>query len=189
MLGRGRSDYKKDCVVAAIEDAGLECTPLTEWCVPWTSDSKLREEIKEATLYLTLEPTAERKGEVLPPITELIEVSGISRVVIGCPHPIPELTMEGSATLHSAGLQISMGVEQEDCELLISKYAIMANTKLQRMARSHVKQFGRPLGFLHCSVVDSDNIEAFARHGNALYVPLSRCHRIEDSLLFILNLF
>jgi len=27
--------------------------------------------------------------------------------------------------------------------------------------------FKRPLGYLHCSVVDSDNIEAFARRGNA----------------------
>lgn len=27
--------------------------------------------------------------------------------------------------------------------------------------------FKKPLGFLHCSVVDSDNIEAFARQGNA----------------------
>jgi hypothetical protein len=27
--------------------------------------------------------------------------------------------------------------------------------------------FKRPLGYLHCSVVDSDSIEAYARHGNA----------------------
>jgi hypothetical protein len=27
--------------------------------------------------------------------------------------------------------------------------------------------FGRPLGFLHCSVVDSVDLEAFAQHGNA----------------------
>ena len=43
----------------------------------------------------------------------------------------------------------------------------MVNEKLQRLARKHYKQFKKPLGFLHCSVVDSDNIEAFARHGNA----------------------
>ena len=27
--------------------------------------------------------------------------------------------------------------------------------------------FKRPLGYLHCSVVDTDNVEAFARRGNA----------------------
>ena len=35
------------------------------------------------------------------------------------------------------------------------------------MARNHSKAFGRPLGFLHCSVVDSDDIDSFARNGNA----------------------
>jgi hypothetical protein len=34
------------------------------------------------------------------------------------------------------------------------------------MARKHSQKFGRPLGFLHCSVVDSDEVEAFARNGN-----------------------
>ena len=34
------------------------------------------------------------------------------------------------------------------------------------MARKHFNAFGRPLGFLHCSVVDSDDVESFARNGN-----------------------
>jgi hypothetical protein len=34
------------------------------------------------------------------------------------------------------------------------------------MARKHFESFGRPLGFLHCSVVDSDDVESFARNGN-----------------------
>jgi len=34
------------------------------------------------------------------------------------------------------------------------------------MARKHFNSFGRPLGFLHCSVIDSDNVESFARNGN-----------------------
>jgi hypothetical protein len=33
------------------------------------------------------------------------------------------------------------------------------------MARKHFNLFGRPLGFFHCSVVDSDTVETFARHG------------------------
>jgi len=167
ILGRGTSDYSQDCIRAAIKDAGLEATPLREWCVAWTSNRKLREDIAESTLYVTLEPSAERHGNSLPPMTELIEVSGIPRVVIGCPDPVPERAMVGASTLHAAGVVVSMGVELEDCEALISEYAQLANSKLQRFARSHKKQFGRPLGFLHCSVVDSDNLEAFARHGNA----------------------
>jgi hypothetical protein len=39
--------------------------------------------------------------------------------------------------------------------------------QLHRVARKQLANFGRPLGYLHCSVIDSDNVEAFARQGNA----------------------
>ena len=54
-----------------------------------------------------------------------------------------------------------------ECEELVEEYSEMANSKLHRMARKHFKRFKRPLGFLHCSVVDTNNLEAFARAGNA----------------------
>lgn len=167
ILGRGRSDYNQDAVRAAIADAGIDATPLSEWVVSWPSSRQLREALAESTLYVTLEPSAVRHGEALPPQTQLIEQSGIPRVVIGCPDPIPERAMEGASALHSAGLEVSMGVELEDCEHLIEQYAELANSKLQVQARKHAQRFGRPLGFLHCSVVDSDDAAAFARHGNA----------------------
>ena len=55
----------------------------------------------------------------------------------------------------------------EACEELVEEYSEMANRKLHRMARKHFQRFKRPLGFLHCSVVDTNNLEAFARAGNA----------------------
>ena len=55
----------------------------------------------------------------------------------------------------------------DDCSTLIKLYSERVNEKLQRMARKHYRQNQKPLGFLHCSVIDSDNVEAFARHGNA----------------------
>lgn len=168
MLAQGRSDYNKDCVQDVMENAGFDVTPLHEWCVGWPSSAKLRQEVSRATLYLTLEPSPRRKGQDLPPITQLIELSGVRRVVIGCPSPIPELSTKGAAALHSSGIDITMGsVLLEECESLIKLYSERADSKLQRMARKHYEQFERPLGFLHCSVVDSDNLEAFARHGNA----------------------
>ena len=78
-----------------------------------------------------------------------------------------ERATKGASLLHSSGVQVTMGVHQEGCEELIAEYASLANTKLHRIARTQVKQFGRPLGFLHCSVIDSDDAEAFARNGNA----------------------
>lgn len=167
IIGSGYSNYKEDCVEAVIRDAGISATPLREWCVGWPSDKQLRDDLAECTLYLTLEPSAERKGAARPPLTKLIEYAGITRVVIGAPNPIKSLASEGAATLHSAGIQVSMGVEQERCEEIISSYIKLANTQIQKMARYHLNEKKRPMGFLHCSVIDSHDAKAFARNGNA----------------------
>jgi pyrimidine deaminase RibD-like protein len=167
VLGRGRSSYEHNAVQAAIADAGIEATPLSEWCVSWPSSSKLRDDLKESTLYVTLEPSQRRQGKSLPPMTQLIQMAGITRVVIGTADPVPEYASEGAAAMHSAGLEVIMGGNDEECQEIIEEYSELANSKLQKMARKHFKQFGRPLGFLHCSVVDSNNVESFARNGNS----------------------
>lgn len=168
IIGQGRSDFNTDCVQAVMENAGLEVTPLREWCVTWPNSKQLRKDMAGATLYLTLEPTEKRKGQAVPPITELIQLSGVGRVVIGCPDPISENASKGASALHMYGIDTTMGlVLQEECQSLISDYTSMATSKLQRMARKHFTQFKKPLGFMHCSVVDSDDLEAYARHGNA----------------------
>jgi hypothetical protein len=101
-------------------------------------------------------------------MTQLIYQAGISRVVIGTADPVPELASKGAADLHASGIEVIMGgILEEECRNSIREYSQLANSKLAHMARKHYKLFRRPLGFLHCSVVDSDNLEAFARHGNA----------------------
>jgi pyrimidine deaminase RibD-like protein len=167
ILSTGRSSYEMDAVQAAIANAGIVATPLTEWCVSWPSNKQLRSDLRNSTLYVTLEPSSRRQGQTLPPITQLIQMSGIPRVVIGCPDPVAELASEGAASLHSAGLDVIMGIEEATCESLIREYSRLANSKLQKMARKHFSKFGRPLGFLHCSVVDSDDVHAYARNGNS----------------------
>lgn len=142
-MGKGRASYKKDAVRAAIADAGIVATPLREWCVTWPNDQRMRKDISEATLYVTLEPSTERQGTSVPSITELILESGISRVVIGCPDPIPEYANKGASHLHASGLSVTMGVEEEECENLISEYASLAMTQLHRMARAHFNGTGR----------------------------------------------
>lgn len=168
VLGRGRSDYRTEAIRACFGDAGLQTTPLSEWAVGWPSDTALRQAIVSSTLYTTLEPSTRRRGTATPPVADLIIAAGIQRVVIGCPSPVPEKAMLGAAALHSTGISVSVGtVWRDECEELIAEFAASANCKLQRMARKHFQLFGRPLGFMHCSVIDSDNVEAFARHGNA----------------------
>eukprot|EP00536_Pseudo-nitzschia_multiseries_P006348 jgi/Psemu1/239311/estExt_Genewise1.C_1330040 len=173
VLGLGCSSYKKDAIQDALEQTGLDVMPLREWCVTWPAQSaacwKLRDDLASSTLYVTLEPLASRRGETLPPLTQLIELSGVSRVVIGTPDPVPERAGKGSQSLHrQSGLDVSMGrILEDECRELVKPYTDRANSKLQIMARKHRFRTGRPLGLLHCSVVDSDDIEAFAQLGNA----------------------
>lgn len=167
ILGKGRSNYAGHAVEFALQEAGISATPLREWCVAWPSDAKFRGDIAESTLYVTLEPSTKRWGQEKPPITQLIEMANIPRLVIGCRDAVPENAAQGAGTLHAAGVSVTMGVMEEDCQRLIEGYAQLANQKLQRMARQHAKRFGRPMGHLHCSVIDSDDAEAFARNGNS----------------------
>jgi pyrimidine deaminase RibD-like protein len=173
VLGLGRSTYAKDAIQDVLEQSGLDITPLREWCVTWPSQSsatwKLRDDLASATLYVTLEPLSGRRGESLPPITQLIELSGVSRIVIGTPDPVPERAGNGAQALHrQSGCDVSMGrILTEECVQLLSPYIERVNSKFHIMARNHRRRHGRPLGLLHCSVVDSDNIEAFAQMGNA----------------------
>eukprot|EP00546_Thalassionema_frauenfeldii_P013815 CAMPEP_0178924838 /NCGR_PEP_ID=MMETSP0786-20121207/17550_1 /TAXON_ID=186022 /ORGANISM="Thalassionema frauenfeldii, Strain CCMP 1798" /LENGTH=680 /DNA_ID=CAMNT_0020599595 /DNA_START=72 /DNA_END=2114 /DNA_ORIENTATION=+ len=165
VLGQGRSDYQDHAIVSAFTDAGLIVTPLSEWAVSWPTKPGLRKDLSDATLYVTLEPSPDRSGDLCPPLTQLVTACGIKRVVIGCADPI--VKTEGAAELHKSGLEVVLGVEEEDCTQLSEGYTKLARSKLQSMARRHFKKTGRPLGFLHCSVVYSDNVEAFARQGNA----------------------
>jgi len=168
ILGEGKSTYAKDAIQVVLENAGLSITPLREWCITWPSRMQLRNDLERATLYVTLEPAAERRGQALPPLTQLIELSGVSRVVIGVASPIPEQASRGAHILHQAGLEVTMGrVLVEECQSLIQLYTERVLSKLQCMARKHREVFHRPLGFLHCSVVDSSDLQAFAQHGNA----------------------
>jgi pyrimidine deaminase RibD-like protein len=185
ILGRGRSDYRTEAIRACLEDAGLSIAPLSEWVVSSPSsptslgpnrDITFRAEtIGTSTLYTTLEPSTRRRGTATPPVTNLIRAAQIHRVVIGCPSPVPEKAMMGATVLHDAGIEVRMmdgdtlatSLVREQCENLIVDFTKSANCKLQRMARKHFQLFGRPLGFMHCSVINSENVEAFSRLGNA----------------------
>ena len=69
-------------------------------------------------------------------------MANIPRLVIGCQDPTENAT-KGAGTLHANGVSVSMGVLQEECQHLIEGYTILANSKMQRMARQHMRRFGR----------------------------------------------
>lgn len=144
VLGQGRSDYQDHAIVSAFTDAGLLVTPLSEWAVSWPTKPGLRKDLSDATLYVTLEPSPNRLGDLCPPLTQLVTACGIKRVVIGCADPI--VKTEGAAELHKSGLEVVLGMEEEDCTQLSEGYTKLARSKLQSMARRHFKKTGRVCG-------------------------------------------
>lgn len=128
----------RDSVQAVIADAGLKATPLNEWCIDWIPSQKLRDDLASSTLYITLEPSPNAKGETLPSVTKLIEQAGIPNVVIGCPSPIPDIAMKGAAVMHALGISVRVLHDTDplhhECMDLIPIYSELSNTKVRQHA-------------------------------------------------------
>lgn len=76
--------------------------------------------LKQATLYLNLEPCA-HFGRT-PPCTEAILQSGIRKVVIGMKDPDPKVRGRGIRILQQAGLEVRVGVLAKECRELNQAY-------------------------------------------------------------------
>ncbi len=72
-------------------------------------------------LYVTLEPCCHygRTG----PCTEAIIAAGVSRVVVGCRDPNPQVAGGGILALQRAGVAVEAGVLERTCERLIAGHA------------------------------------------------------------------
>lgn len=73
-------------------------------------------EAKGSTLYVTLEPCPHH-GRT-PPCTEAILRSGVSRVVIATLDPNPQVSGRGVERLRSEGVEVEVGVLEEEARLL-----------------------------------------------------------------------
>lgn len=69
-----------------------------------------------ATLYVNLEP-CNHHGRT-PPCSEAIVAAGVERVVVGMVDPNPKVAGGGIRTLRDAGIEVVVGVEEEDCQRL-----------------------------------------------------------------------
>lgn len=74
----------------------------------------LKEDAKDATLYVTLEPCC-HYGKT-PPCTEAIIASGIKRVVAGSSDPNPLVAGKGFKILEDEGIEVVSGVLEKECE-------------------------------------------------------------------------
>lgn len=69
--------------------------------------------LRQSTLYVTLEPCS-HFGKT-PPCANAIIKSDISRVVIGCLDPNPKVKGNGVSMLKQAGIDVNIGVLEEEC--------------------------------------------------------------------------
>ncbi len=82
---------------------------------------------QNATIYVTLEP-CNHFGRT-PPCTQKIIGSGITRVVVGCKDPNPNVCGGGIKTLEAHGIKVTSGVLEDKARTLIEDFIWYTLTK------------------------------------------------------------
>ncbi|WP_394340976.1 bifunctional diaminohydroxyphosphoribosylaminopyrimidine deaminase/5-amino-6-(5-phosphoribosylamino)uracil reductase RibD [Oceanihabitans sediminis] len=88
---------------------------------------KNKELLKEATLYVTLEPCS-HFGKT-PPCSDLIIKNKIPNIVIGCVDDNPEVAGKGIKKLRDAGHQVTVGVLEAACKKHHKRFFTFHNKK------------------------------------------------------------
>jgi len=82
---------------------------------------------KECTLFVSLEPCS-HYGKT-PPCAKLIIEKGVGRVVIGMPDPNPLVAGRGVQMLREAGIEVIIGVCEQECRELNKRFLCLHEKK------------------------------------------------------------
>ncbi|HVA49210.1 MAG TPA: bifunctional diaminohydroxyphosphoribosylaminopyrimidine deaminase/5-amino-6-(5-phosphoribosylamino)uracil reductase RibD [Pirellulales bacterium] len=81
-----------------------------------------------ATAYVTLEPCC-HFGKT-PPCTKALVAAGVRRVVAAMPDPFPEVSGRGAAELAASGIEVELGVLEQDARWLNAPYLKLVQSEL-----------------------------------------------------------
>ncbi|HVN96528.1 MAG TPA: bifunctional diaminohydroxyphosphoribosylaminopyrimidine deaminase/5-amino-6-(5-phosphoribosylamino)uracil reductase RibD [Syntrophorhabdaceae bacterium] len=86
-----------------------------------------KEEAKGATLYVNLEPCV-HQGKT-PPCTDAVIQAGIKKVVVGMLDPNPQVNGRGVQTLRKAGMEVKVGMLEEEAKRLNEAFIVSMERK------------------------------------------------------------
>lgn len=109
-------------------EAHAEVNALADFAQRVPDEAERRRLLATATLYVTLEPCCHH-GKT-PPCSELLINSGVKRVIVGMRDPFPRVNGGGIQQLQDAGVEVQVGLLQDEVERLNAPFIKLVTSGL-----------------------------------------------------------